>query len=124
MENIDPNQAVDFLLKNAGLFAKAKAQRIYLEEFRKSKKALLMQEAFMAGVAEDSITGDIPEEHEVETRHIIERADGSSLVDGRTEISALESELGIAVPSDARFHTVAGLALEIFGRIPREGDVA
>ncbi|MCA3594956.1 MAG: HlyC/CorC family transporter [Methylobacterium sp.] len=72
----------------------------------------------------EAITGDIPEEHEVETRHIIERADGSSLVDGRTEISALESELGIAVPSDARFHTVAGLALEIFGRIPREGDVA
>jgi hypothetical protein len=50
MENIDPNQAVDFLLKNAGLYSKAKAQRIYLEEFRKSKKALLMQEAFMAGV--------------------------------------------------------------------------
>lgn len=50
MENIDPNQAVDFILKNSGLYSKAKAQRIYLEEFRKSKKALLMQEAFMAGV--------------------------------------------------------------------------
>jgi hypothetical protein len=50
MEEINPNQAVDFLLKNAGLFAKAKAERIYLEEFRKSKKALLMQEAFLAGV--------------------------------------------------------------------------
>jgi hypothetical protein len=55
MENIDPNAAVDFLLKNAGLFAKAKAERIYLEEFRKSKKALLMQEAFLAGV--DTMTG-------------------------------------------------------------------
>jgi len=43
MQDIDPNAAVDFLLKNAGLFAKAKAERIYLEEFRKSKKALLMQ---------------------------------------------------------------------------------
>lgn len=50
MEEINPNQAVDFLLKNAGLYAKAKAERVYLEEFRKSKKALLMQEAFCAGV--------------------------------------------------------------------------
>lgn len=55
MEEINPNQAVDFLLKNAGLFAKAKAERVYLEEFRKSKKALLMQEAFLAGV--DTMAG-------------------------------------------------------------------
>ena len=43
MEKIDPNQAVDYVLKNAKKFAKAKAERVYLEEFRKSKKALLMQ---------------------------------------------------------------------------------
>ena len=55
MQDIDPNKAVDFLLKNAKLFAKAKAERIYLEEFRKSKKALLMQEAFLAGV--DTMAG-------------------------------------------------------------------
>ena len=55
MEDINPNQAVDFLLKNAGFFAKAKAERVYLEEFRKSKKALLMQEAFCAGV--DTMAG-------------------------------------------------------------------
>ena len=55
MEEINPNQAVDFLLKNAGLYAKAKAERVYLEEFRKSKKALLMQEAFCAGV--DTMAG-------------------------------------------------------------------
>jgi hypothetical protein len=55
MEEINPNAAVDFLLKNAGLFAKAKADRVYLDEFRKSKRALLMQEAFCAGV--DTIAG-------------------------------------------------------------------
>jgi hypothetical protein len=55
MEEINPNAAVDFLLKNANLFAKAKSERIYLEEFRKSKKALLMQEAFCAGV--DTMAG-------------------------------------------------------------------
>ena len=30
--------------KHAPAFAKAKAERMYLEEFRKSKKALLMQQ--------------------------------------------------------------------------------
>ena len=40
----DPNKAVDFILANAGKHAAAKAQRVYLEEFRKSKKAMLMAE--------------------------------------------------------------------------------
>ena len=39
---IDPNRAIDFMVLNAGKFAQAKAQRVYLEHFRKSKKALLM----------------------------------------------------------------------------------
>lgn len=43
-------QVIEFLLKNAGKYAKAKSERIYLEEFRKSKKALLMQEAELKGV--------------------------------------------------------------------------
>lgn len=42
MNDTDPNKAVDFILGNAGKFAQAKAQRVYLEEFRKSKKAILM----------------------------------------------------------------------------------
>ena len=46
---INPNDAVDFLLKNAGAFSKAKAERIYLEEFRRSKKSLLMQDAEIHG---------------------------------------------------------------------------
>lgn len=41
---IDPQSAVDFMLKEAPLYAKAKAERVYLEEFRKSKKAILMQQ--------------------------------------------------------------------------------
>lgn len=39
---IDPNKAVDYIIENGRKFAKAKAERVYLEEFRKSKKALLM----------------------------------------------------------------------------------
>jgi len=47
MEN--PNKVVEFLLKNAGKYAKAKAERVYLDEFRRSKRALLMQDAELHG---------------------------------------------------------------------------
>jgi putative hemolysin len=71
----------------------------------------------------EAITGDIPEEHDEQvTSSVTERADGSYLIDGRAEFDDLEKLLGVAAPADARFHTVAGLALELFGRIPREGD--
>ena len=39
----DPHKAVDYIIANANKFAKAKAERIYLEEYRKSLKALLMK---------------------------------------------------------------------------------
>ena len=46
---INPQSAVEELWKNAPAHARAKAERIYLEEFRKSKKALLMRDAEIAG---------------------------------------------------------------------------
>jgi hypothetical protein len=50
--DIDPNKAVDEILKNRNKFAKAKAERVYLEEFRKSKKAILFQQAPSGTMAE------------------------------------------------------------------------
>ena len=43
--NRDPHAAVDYIIKHAAQFADAKAQRVYLEEFRKSKKAILMKQS-------------------------------------------------------------------------------
>ncbi len=40
---IDPQAAVEALWKIAPEYAQAKADRVYLEEFRKTKKALLMK---------------------------------------------------------------------------------
>jgi hypothetical protein len=42
-------KALDFIRDNAPKYAKAKSERVYLEEFRKSKKAMLMQEAEING---------------------------------------------------------------------------
>lgn len=38
-------KALDFIRDNAPAYAKAKAERIYMEEFRKTKKAILMKDA-------------------------------------------------------------------------------
>lgn len=42
-------KALDFIRDTAPLYAKAKSERVYLEEFRKSKKALLMRAAEISG---------------------------------------------------------------------------
>jgi hypothetical protein len=47
---IDPHKAIDFILLHSVEFAKAKGRRVFKEEERKTKKALLMQEAQLKGV--------------------------------------------------------------------------
>ena len=39
---IDPNRAVDFIRDNGKVYAKAKADRVYMEEYRKTVKAQMM----------------------------------------------------------------------------------
>lgn len=48
--DVDPNQAIDYIIKHADKFAKAKAERIYLEEYRKSLKALLMKRSMESAI--------------------------------------------------------------------------
>lgn len=43
-------RSLDFIRDNAEAYGKAKAKRIYLEEFRKTKKALCMRQAEAKGV--------------------------------------------------------------------------
>lgn len=45
VREIDPHQAVDHIIKTAPQHAKAKAERVYIENFLRSKKALLMNES-------------------------------------------------------------------------------
>lgn len=45
MREIDPEAAALFIIKNASRFGEAKSHRMYCEEHRKTKKALLMNES-------------------------------------------------------------------------------
>jgi hypothetical protein len=41
----EPTKAIQYLIDTAPLYARAKADRIYLDEYRKSKRAQLMSQA-------------------------------------------------------------------------------
>jgi hypothetical protein len=48
----DPYGAVDFMLQNASAYAQAKGQRVYIENFLRSKKSLLMAKSDAKTVAD------------------------------------------------------------------------
>ena len=45
MREINPHEAVDYILLNGKNYAKSRAERIYLEEYRKTLKAILFQKS-------------------------------------------------------------------------------
>ena len=57
-----------------------------------------------------------------EAPDIVEREDGSLLVAGTTAADTLAERLGLELPEDRDFATVAGLALQAFKHLPDEGE--
>ena len=55
----DIHDAVDFLYREGARYAEAKAHRTYLEEFRKSQKAMLMKSALADGRAKTAAAAEI-----------------------------------------------------------------
>ncbi len=55
----DINDAVDYLYNSGKEYAVAKAQRVYLEEYRKSQKAMLMKTAMKEGRAKTSAAAEM-----------------------------------------------------------------
>ena len=46
----DPNEAIEYIFKFGKTYAKAKAERVYIEEYRKSLKAILMKRSIESAV--------------------------------------------------------------------------
>lgn len=71
-----------------------------------------------------AIAGDFASDAEPgDTPNVIEREDGSLLVSGQTPADALADRLGIDLPEDRDYATVAGLALAVLKHLPDEGEV-
>ena len=54
--------------------------------------------------------------------NVVERDDGSLLIDGRMAADALAERIGIDLPEDRDYATVAGLALAVLRHLPKEGE--
>ena len=52
MDTINPHEAINFMIKNASAYAQAKANVTYLEQYRKSKKAILFANAIGNTIAD------------------------------------------------------------------------
>ena len=59
MSQKDINDAVDYLYTHGRKYGEAKAHRTYLEEYRKSQKAMLMKAAMSAGIAKTVAAAEI-----------------------------------------------------------------
>jgi len=71
--------------------------------------------AIAGDFASDTDPGDSP--------NIVEREDGSLLVSGQMAADSLADRLGIDLPEDRDYATVAGLALAALKHLPVEGEV-
>lgn len=69
----------------------------------------------------EAIIGAFQEEEESEPP-IVTRADGSWLVAGWMQVDEFSHELGIHIPRDADFQTVAGFILAELNRLPNVGE--
>ncbi len=66
-----------------------------------------------------TVVADIEEREEP---HFTARDDGSLLIDGGCPVDELGDRLGILVPADHSYHTVAGFVLDQMKRLPRIGE--
>jgi putative hemolysin len=69
-----------------------------------------------------AIAGELPELGSRERPEMVNRADGSWLVDGHLSIEELQQKLGRRDMVGRDYHTVAGFVLARLGRIPKAGD--
>jgi putative hemolysin len=74
-----------------------------------------------AGDVLEAITGAFRDEDDDEPA-LIEREDGSFLVSGWMPVDEFADRLGVPVPKDARFETVAGFVLDAVRHMPSPGE--
>ena len=69
------------------------------------------------------LVGDMPGElGREEPEPILRQADGRYEILGTTRVSEVNSELGLALPEEEDFETLAGFVLAEMGRLPKKGE--
>jgi CBS domain containing-hemolysin-like protein len=69
----------------------------------------------------EELVGEIADEYDREEPELVAVGDGSYRVSGKASVDDVNELLDVELP-DEDWDTVAGLMLELFGRIPKSGD--
>src|SRR5438270_5523030 len=119
------------MLRPAVFVPEAKRLNVLLKEFRANRNHIAIVVDEYGGVSglvtiEDvieQIVGDIEDEYDFDESvvNVIPEANGRFRVKAQTEIAAFNEALG-AQFSDEEFHTIGGLVLQAFGRLPKRGE--
>jgi CBS domain containing-hemolysin-like protein len=72
----------------------------------------------------EEIVGDIADEHDRLGARGRRRTDGSWVLSGLLRPDEVEDLTAIELPDHEDYDTIAGLVLQVLGRVPAEGDVA
>jgi putative hemolysin len=105
-----------------------------IERFRESGSHIALVTDEFGGVAGlvtvtdlmEAIVGDLPSAEDAEDPSVVEREDGTWLIDGMLEIDSFRELVGRRTPvgeaDSDDFHTVGGFAMHRLGHIPRAGE--
>jgi putative hemolysin len=73
----------------------------------------------------EAIVGELPSAEDNEDPAVVQREDGSWLIDGLLEIETFKELVGrnsLSGETSGEFHTVGGFAMHRLGHIPRSGE--
>ncbi len=121
------------LLREPKVVPETKPVNELLQDFQRSEvhMAIVVDEyGGTAGIVTiedvlEEIVGEIQDEHDTDHEDLpkLETLEpGLVQVDGRYHLDDLNEELGLALPEDEEYDTVAGFVLAQFGRVPAAGE--
>lgn len=128
-------EEIDFkkMVRKVNYFPETMSAYAALEKFKESKihQGLVVDEyGSMVGIVTindvfDTLVGDISEDDGQIAYEMIEREDGSWLIDGQFPWDDFLKEFDVDDNSHTRegFHTISGFVLHILGELPKTGEV-
>lgn len=122
---------VETIIKNVIYTPETKKISALLQEFRKKQihMAIVVDEyGGTAGIVTiedilEEIVGEIADEYDTEAALFKPAGKGSWIVDARMNILDLDEELGIKIPEEGEYDTVAGYIFFCLGTIPQKGAI-
>ncbi len=131
MEEAPLDAPIQTLKKSVLYTPETKKISLLLQEFRKEQSHIAIVVDEYGGTEgiitiEDileEIVGEIADEYDTEEDLYVVQPDGSWVIDGRMNILDLEEEVGIKLPQEGEYDTVAGFIVHCTGDIPTENVV-